>query len=310
MTPSEVVKNRDILLQLGLISRTADGGLAPVHPELGLTLLNEPLAEEIGECERAIEANNRQLRKISQLLSRAALPSCEKGDIRTVADPVEAQREIDAAIIRCTDEIVTMQPGGPQSGPDTVLPAGLLSLRPGVALRMLYQHTARANLRMRSRTAEIVNRGGLVRTTSLGLERMFIIDRGLALIDNGPADREPSGVTVVTHPALVLFLHRGFDRMWVDAMPFEGGGQPYDEASVDIKMSLLRMMAYGLKDEVIANRLGVATRTCRRHMSAIMAELDVTSRFQAGVKVAQLRILPEPDAGSSSAFRADAHPAW
>ncbi len=43
------------------------------------------------------------------------------------------------------------------------------------------------------------------------------------------------------------------------------------------------MLAEGAKDEVIARRLGVSLRTCRRHIAEILETLQADSRFQAGV---------------------------
>jgi DNA-binding CsgD family transcriptional regulator len=183
-------------------------------------------------------------------------------------------------------------------------------LKRGIPLRLLYQHTARANLGMRSYVADVDAHGGSIRTTSVAFERMFVFDKTTAFVPLDPPERGTPGAAVITHPAVVQFLHRGFERLWTSAIPFEYKDPQYDEVSGDIKISLLRLMASGMKDEAIANRLGMAPRTCRRHMSAIMAELDATSRFQAGVKIAQLGILSDETAPVLNNNRADAHPAW
>jgi DNA-binding NarL/FixJ family response regulator len=41
-------------------------------------------------------------------------------------------------------------------------------------------------------------------------------------------------------------------------------------------------MAQGLQDDAIARRAGISTTTVRRHISAIMHRLGVSSRFAAG----------------------------
>jgi DNA-binding NarL/FixJ family response regulator len=41
-------------------------------------------------------------------------------------------------------------------------------------------------------------------------------------------------------------------------------------------------MAEGLHDEAIAGRAGISTTTVRRHITAIMGRLGVSSRFAAG----------------------------
>jgi DNA-binding NarL/FixJ family response regulator len=45
---------------------------------------------------------------------------------------------------------------------------------------------------------------------------------------------------------------------------------------------VLALMAEGLHDDAIARRAKLSTTTVRRHITAIMKRLDVTSRFAAG----------------------------
>jgi DNA-binding NarL/FixJ family response regulator len=45
---------------------------------------------------------------------------------------------------------------------------------------------------------------------------------------------------------------------------------------------VLELMAQGLADEAIAHRAGISVTTVRRHITAILGMLDVTSRFAAG----------------------------
>ena len=48
------------------------------------------------------------------------------------------------------------------------------------------------------------------------------------------------------------------------------------------QQSVLELMAQGLQDDAIARRAGISTTTVRRHISAIMHRLGVSSRFAAG----------------------------
>lgn len=48
--------------------------------------------------------------------------------------------------------------------------------------------------------------------------------------------------------------------------------------------ALLRAMARGGKDEIVARRLGISTRTFRRRVMRLMQRLQATSRSQVGVK--------------------------
>ncbi|WP_316781966.1 response regulator transcription factor [Streptomyces sasae] len=63
-------------------------------------------------------------------------------------------------------------------------------------------------------------------------------------------------------------------------------GEVGDELG-DEGRSLLALMAAGLKDEAIARRLGWSPRTMRRRVSALLALLGATNRFQAGAIAAR-----------------------
>ena len=54
-----------------------------------------------------------------------------------------------------------------------------------------------------------------------------------------------------------------------------------------LRRFLLDQLAHGAKDEQIARTLGISLRTVRRRVAAILAELGVESRFQAGVEAAR-----------------------
>lgn len=52
----------------------------------------------------------------------------------------------------------------------------------------------------------------------------------------------------------------------------------------DAHRRLLEMLAAGSKDEQMARALDMSLRTVRRRVAALLVELGVTSRFQAGVE--------------------------
>jgi DNA-binding CsgD family transcriptional regulator len=94
--------------------------------------------------------------------------------------------------------------------------------------------------------------------------------------------RQGNSVAIVRHPAIVGSLWAIFDLLW-------NAGDEFAEDSTqktfrdEMSRTVLRHLAAGEKDEVIARRLGLSVRTCRRHIAAIMDELGASSRFQAGV---------------------------
>ena len=109
----------------------------------------------------------------------------------------------------------------------------------------------------------------------------------LAVIGDRVLLPDPPGLAherrlVVRQPGLVELAVSYFEALWdraVAAPSLEQG-----EATPDLNELLLRQLAGGAKDEQIARTLGVSLRTVRRRIAAIMAELGVDSRFQAGVE--------------------------
>ena len=72
-----------------------------------------------------------------------------------------------------------------------------------------------------------------------------------------------------------------------------GADDEVDDIRSELTQAILGQLATGAKDELIARRLGMSVRTCRRHIAAIMLHLRAESRFQAGALAAQLGLLPD-----------------
>ncbi|MEE1671975.1 LuxR C-terminal-related transcriptional regulator (plasmid) [Streptomyces sp. WAC07094] len=104
-------------------------------------------------------------------------------------------------------------------------------------------------------------------------------------------------------------LHRGaplldaltelFERYWATAASLSGPGlepspppgPPAEDGSArmptDEERNLLALFAAGVKDDAIARQFGISTRTLRRRIQDLYAELGTTNRFGAGVAAAR-----------------------
>lgn len=80
----------------------------------------------------------------------------------------------------------------------------------------------------------------------------------------------------IRNPALVQCFAAWFELMWSVAPEVEVPEAGADEA-------LIRMLALGAKDEMIARALHVGLRTVRRRVAALMDQYGVGTRFQLGV---------------------------
>jgi DNA-binding NarL/FixJ family response regulator len=85
----------------------------------------------------------------------------------------------------------------------------------------------------------------------------------------------------------VAGLHALFEEYWAVARPWgPPGPDPYGLS--DQQREVLRLLAEGCTDEGISRRIGVSLRTVRRIASDLMTRLAARSRFEAGVKAAQV----------------------
>ena len=123
--------------------------------------------------------------------------------------------------------------------------------------------------------------GEQVRILSELPTRLFIFGDTHAVIP------EPIGFTDeprvhVRQRSIVAALTMWFESLWDRAapMPELDAGR----ASTDGRQFLLEQLMAGTTDEVIARKLGIGLRTVRRRIAALMTELGVDTRFQAGVE--------------------------
>ncbi|MEZ0064045.1 DNA-binding CsgD family transcriptional regulator [Streptacidiphilus sp. MAP12-20] len=270
-----------------------DEWLVTVNPEIAAAKLAQPLEEAIRSYRNAVDdARERLLQLMPAYLGRT-MSGTVSGGLEILTDPDEVQLMINQAAAKCRRDAMTMQPGGKRdpAALQQALPLDLGIVQRGVRFRMIYQHTTRTQLAMRSYVSAMVEGGAEIRTTDQLAERMFIFDRELAFIPKRSQPGQPLGAVVVREPVLVSFLCALFDQFWINSQPFDTEGPGYQNVSGDLKRSLLELLAQGLKDEVVARRLGMSVRTCRRHIASLMQDLGAESRFEAGVKATQLGLL-------------------
>ncbi|MFP3992334.1 helix-turn-helix transcriptional regulator [Streptomyces sp. E11-3] len=284
-----------VLLQLHLLLPTPGDPdvLSPVSPDAAA-------AELVGGTENQIRDLQQAVTDIrSRLLS--LMPAYFEG--RRQRNRVEAFDVIsDINMLRsmlrtqhtqCRSEILTAQPGGAR--PADILNAGrsrtLDTLGRGVRMRTLYQHTARHDLITSAYIREVSAEGAEFRTSDELIDRMIIYDREVVFVPEQFSKAALPGAVVIREPNLVQFICRVYEHLWSNATPFVPDTARPEPVADDVKQAILRLMARGYKDEMVARRLGMAVRTCRRHIAEITEELNATSRFQAGVNAAQAGLL-------------------
>jgi hypothetical protein len=248
--------------------------------------------ELASRAERAVFVHRELIDRLWQSLDAGAPPSVAAGSppapaaaVDWVAGDAEVRGLLKLALDNCRDGVLVLHSTVADS-PELV---GFLDGYPAaghrVAIRVLCPHGCRAGFADRARALRLVDGGGQVRTLAQLPQSAVIFDRALAVLLGADEDGQPTAQRV-RDGNLVRCLAGLFDKLWEGGTPFTAEQNGYEPVADDLRYALAQLMADGLTDEVIARRLGMSVRTCRRHVAALLRSLDSISRFQAGVQAA------------------------
>ncbi|MBB5120347.1 hypothetical protein AF335_17935 [Streptomyces eurocidicus] len=327
LPPARVARAVAELRELRLLVGAAGsgGGFTAVGPEVARRELTVPLQRTIEDAHRELAGVHERLASFTAALhsSRrtarpsapagtpvadpllAGVPSAEDGPVRAAvydgAFPPGAteggaglrQERLRLANLAggCRFEILVMLSAQEVSRQDPFLLELLREpLRNKVRTRVLCPHTLRADAAARSVLARLVQDGAQVRTCTEAFDPVVIFDGQAVFLPAGDGQGADGGAFAYEQ-RLVAFLGRMFERLWEPAGPVEGAAPGYGDTLGDLRATILQLLASGLKDEVIARRVGMSSRTFRRHLAALMQELGAGSRFQAGVRAARLGLV-------------------
>ncbi|MFF4017252.1 LuxR C-terminal-related transcriptional regulator [Streptomyces sp. NPDC001843] len=303
LSPAEIEHAEKVLLLLRLLQPMPGdpGVLVPVAPDVATADLVNSAETQIRDLQQAVTDVRGRLMSLTPVYfeGRRLRNRLEAFDLITDRDTVQSM--LDHLSAHCRHEMASVAPGG--SRPGGLLQAARkssLSMRErGVAIRTIYQHTARSDLATRAYVRDVTAAGVEVRTADQVIDRILIYDRETVFLptrepgDGAEEERVGNGAIVVREPTLVAFVCSVFEHLWDGATPFVPDTSRTPSVADDLKQSILRLMAKGYKDEMVARRLGMSVRTCRRHISEITEELEATSRFQAGYNAALSRMLDD-----------------
>ncbi len=151
--------------------------------------------------------------------------------------------------------------------------------RSGREVRAVYPHAALEIPRVAASLRAYAADGELVRLHPGPPSRLAVFGDQAALV---PVQwgQLPTHRVVVRSRGVVAALSALFDSVWARSTPLIRPGR-------DDRSAVLRLLAGGAKDETIARQLGLSLRTVRRRIAEVMDDLDVTTRFAAGVEAAR-----------------------
>jgi HTH domain len=135
---------------------------------------------------------------------------------------------------------------------------------------------------------EVARRVSAVRVAGRLPMKMMLIPGRAALLPMDWERQRPDEVLVVRSPTLLAALLTLFELIWERAGPIDRVASGHAQGADD---GLLQLLAEGLQDEAVADKLGVSVRTVRRRVADLLEDLGARTRFQAGVQAARKGLL-------------------
>ncbi|MDH6705726.1 DNA-binding CsgD family transcriptional regulator [Kitasatospora sp. MAA19] len=155
----------------------------------------------------------------------------------------------------------------------------------GVVYRSIYHGCAFDDPVAGPNMARMIEAGEQARTLDEPPLKLALGDDDLAIVTLA-ADGRPGVVSLLIRPSSLLrALAAVFETLWRLAVP--ASVSAVDLQIDDRDRRILTLMASGATDDAIARRLGLGRRTVVRRVSALLAQLGATTRFQAGVQAAR-----------------------
>ena len=192
-----------------------------------------------------------------------------------------------ALVSDAQEELLTAQPQAMRSikSVNEATTRDIAALQRGVAMRTIYQHSARRHPATHGYVAKVTEHGAEVRTLDEFFNRMIVVDRRVALI---PGADDIATAVVVREPAVVAYLIDVFERAFARGRPFSSGEQRVmKEIASEQRSMTIRMLIEGHADAVSAKRLGVSPRTYAGYVAELKQEYDAETRFQLGYTMGQ-----------------------
>ncbi|MFD7716973.1 hypothetical protein [Streptomyces sp. NPDC059814] len=321
LSPEQSIGAERVLRLLGLIRSAAAAGelIAPVDAEetgamlaraLGAQLRERRLRESVPHERHPDGARDHEENGPDPAEPSAAdpPPACDP------ADAAAFHALIDEMSARCHEELLLVLPSGarPCQSFAVARKITLDLLARGVRARLIYQHAIRGDLVTRSLVRELTQHGAEVRTSAELIDPLVAFDREALVLPLSPDSSRGAGPTsaaAVRDPAVVAFACAAFENLWNTASPLIPDAKNTTHTIDELKKSIVRLLAMGHKDEMVARRLGISVRTCRRHIAEIMEEQGALSRFQAGVHLTRAGLVDEPFPPNRAATEKEPGPA-
>lgn len=277
---------------LGLI-RQMDGRVEPVDPDAALAVAVDTYLGNAAAQLRNAAALSETTQALLMVFRPLAARLQEQVLVQYFDDPESrhsALADIDAA---ARESVESLHPG-PMPPDMAVLEKSLIGdaalVRRGLKVRALYPRSLLQVPKYVKYLNDLSDVGVRVRLIDHGPHDLLVVDRHTVILPGGLHEQGVS-MTLVRGAVLARSYASFFEDYWLRAVPMSAGsgrGDSGDDTELsDQERTVVRLMANGYSDDRIARTLGIARRTVQRVMTKLMERLQVSSRFEVGMRLAR-----------------------
>ncbi len=223
----------------------------------------------------------------------------QSSGMMTSIDPITMTRVLRAALVQADRSplalLVTGNPIADLSGAGAADVIEFMRrdiLGRGHGLQVLQHQGAALDRSERQWLGALMADGARVRLLASDLPSLVTLGTELAILRTART-RAGSETLLVRGSDVVGILRRIQLALWEQASEFTRVRGPQVAPLVldSAQSQVLHKLCAGMKDETAARQMNVSVRTYRRHVATILKSLDVSSRFEAGLKVAELGLV-------------------
>lgn len=276
------------LHELGLI-QIRDGVAEAVDPDAALARAMDNYQANAAEQLRS----GVRLQQVTEALLSVYRPAVQHETsevaVEFITDPRRKQRTrldlSDAARASCG----SMHPG-PMPSID-VLDASLehdrTLLARGIRNRAIYPMSCLHSPKYARYLHDLVDTGVELRLVDHAPFDMLTFDRDAAVLAADP-EHPAEAIIVIRGSALIRSFLAVYEDCWLRGLTLvRASADSGEDGEITVQERvIIRLMASGLSDDQIARKLGVHRRTVQRAIAKLMERLNATSRFEAGLKLA------------------------
>lgn len=279
----------EVLVERRLLSSQSarKNAFVAVSPDVALADLVDADERAVQDLRMRISARRRELSTLVPAYLEARKSVIASSAVETLEDPHLIHRVLVDYGRDVSEKVLIAQPGQGSTADvqEENVRKDLELLGKGVERRTLYDISIRDHVPTRKAVAAITAGGGQFGALPRVPLRMLIFDRKLALVAR-QLNHDDKAALVVRDPHLIHIFTQLFDFAWELSEPFLLD-QPTPSPLNGTQQAILKALALGYSDDVIARRLDISVRTCRRHIAWMLEQLNAESRFQAGIKAHQ-----------------------